>query len=72
MTDQELKRILQSYEKALKNFNKALEQLKTKWVRDSAIQRLEYTFDLAWKNIKRFAQKEDIECQCQSSLSELS
>lgn len=62
MTKEELKKVLLSYKKALKSFNKALEQPKTEWTRDSAIQRFEYTYDLAWKNIKRFAQKEGIEC----------
>lgn len=62
MTDEELKKALDSFERAFKSFSKALEQPKTEWVRDSAIQRFEYTFDLAWKSIKRFAQREDIEC----------
>lgn len=62
MTDEEMKSVLQTYEKALESFKKALKQPKTEWVRDSAIQRFEYTFDLSWKSIKRFAQKEGIEC----------
>ncbi len=62
MTEEELKSVLRSYEKALMSFGKALKQPKTEWVRDSAIQRFEYTFELAWKSIKRFAQKEDMEC----------
>jgi len=39
----------------------AVEQPKTEWTRDSAIQRFEFTFELAWKAVARLAQEEGIE-----------
>jgi nucleotidyltransferase substrate binding protein (TIGR01987 family) len=34
---------------------------KTEIVRDAAIQRFEYNFELAWKTVKKFAEKQGIE-----------
>jgi nucleotidyltransferase substrate binding protein (TIGR01987 family) len=51
MTDDKL--ILTPFEKALKSLEYVLQQSKTDIVRDATIQRFEYTYDLAWKMIKR-------------------
>jgi nucleotidyltransferase substrate binding protein (TIGR01987 family) len=45
---------LDQFEKALKSLKEAAEMEFTEIVRDSAIKRFEYTFDLAWKSIKIF------------------
>ena len=47
--------------RALARLRSALEQPKTEWTRDSAIQRFEFTFELAWKAVARLAQEEGIE-----------
>lgn len=40
----------------------ALAQPKSEWTRDAAIQRFEFTFELAWKAIARRARTEGVEC----------
>jgi nucleotidyltransferase substrate binding protein (TIGR01987 family) len=39
----------------------ALAQPKTEWTRDAALQRFEFTVELAWKSIARFARREGLE-----------
>ena len=46
--------ILTTFEKALLSLEKALEQPKNEFIRDSVIQRFEYTYELAWKMLRRF------------------
>ena len=48
--------------RALVRLRSAVEQPKTEWTRDSAIQRFEFTFELAWKSVSRMAREEGIEC----------
>ena len=48
--------------RALVRLRSAMEQPKTEWTRDSAIQRFEFTFELAWKAVARMAREEGIEC----------
>jgi nucleotidyltransferase substrate binding protein (TIGR01987 family) len=55
-----LKAHLAICEKALKSFSDVLEIEENEIVRDAAIQRFEYNFDLAWKAIKRFAEKQGL------------
>jgi len=43
---------LLQFEKAVKRLGDVLNQEKNEFIRDSAIQRFEFTFDLAWKAIK--------------------
>ncbi len=45
--------ILEPLEKALDSLQKAL-QPKDEFVRDAAIQRFEYSFELSWKTLKRY------------------
>lgn len=46
------------YGKALERFEEILKQEKSDIVRDSAIKRFEFTFDLSWKLIKAFLEEE--------------
>ena len=45
--------ILSPLQKALASLQAALAQPKNEFVRDAAIQRFEYTYELAWKMLKR-------------------
>lgn len=45
---------LQQFEQAIGRLNEALQLEKNDIVRDSAIQRFEFTFDLAWKTVKTY------------------
>ena len=54
--------VVRSLEKALGRLRSALDQPKTEWTRDSAIQRFEFTFELGWKAIARMARAEGIDC----------
>ena len=50
--------ITKQYEKALQRFEDVLAQDKNEYIRDSAIKRFEFTFDLSWKLIKAFLEEE--------------
>lgn len=49
---------LTAFETALARLEDALKQAETEWTRDAAIQRFEFTFELAWKTAMHAAQKE--------------
>ncbi len=49
-------------QKAIANLESVLKEPKTDVVRDSSIKRFEICFDLAWKSIKQYAQKQGLEC----------
>lgn len=53
---------LDSFASALQRLGAALAQPKSEWTRDAAIQRFEFTFELAWKSTARAARREGIEC----------
>jgi len=53
---------LTAFESALSRLSDALAQPKSEWLRDASIQRFEFTIELAWKTLARFAQREGIEC----------
>lgn len=53
---------LENFKKAVKALEKVLNLEKTEFMRDSAIQRFELCFDLAWKTIKNYAKENGIEC----------
>jgi len=53
---------LETFETALTRFREALAQPKNEWTRDASIQRFEFTIELAWKTIMRFARREGVEC----------
>jgi nucleotidyltransferase substrate binding protein (TIGR01987 family) len=44
--------LLRMFEKAVGRLCDALKQEKTEYLRDSAIQRFEFTYELAWKTLK--------------------
>jgi len=52
--------ILQQFERAVGKFSDVLEQEKNEYMRDSAIQRFEFTFELAWKTLKAFLEEQGI------------
>ena len=49
--------ILEQFEKALARFQEILEKDKDEIIRDSAIKRFEFTFDLLWKLVKLFLEE---------------
>lgn len=52
-----LESLLEDFEKALKRFADVLQEPKNEFIRDSAIQRFEFTFDLCWKTVKSFLEE---------------
>jgi len=48
---------IKQFQKAVKRLKDALKQKKNEFIRDSAIQRFEFTFDLSWKVIKEFLEE---------------
>ena len=48
-----LEKVTNSLEKAIKEY----ERTDSEYVRDSCIQRFEYTYELSWKTIKRFIEE---------------
>jgi len=53
-----LEAVKTQYQKALERLDEILQEEKTDIVRDSAIKRFEFTFDLSWKLIKAFLEEE--------------
>ncbi len=51
------------FEKCLKKFEEVLSLEKNDVVRDSAIKRFELCFELSWKTLKDFLEKEGILCR---------
>lgn len=51
---------LQSFEKALSQLEKALNAPLSEYVRDAAIQRFKFTYELAWKTLKAYLQTLDV------------
>lgn len=54
---------LGSVRAALARLTDALEQPKTEWTRDAAIQRFEFTFELAWKATAHTARAHGVEAR---------
>ncbi len=54
--------VSQSFNDALARLESALAQKKDEFMRDSAIQRFEFTFDLCWKTIKAYMEDQGIRC----------
>lgn len=53
--------VFESFLAALERLKDALAQPKSQWTRDASIQRFEFTFELAWKSIRRFAAIEGLD-----------
>ena len=49
---------IQQFEKAVKRLKEVLDVPETDIVRDSAIQRFEFTLDISWKMLKAFLEEE--------------
>lgn len=58
-----MKEILDSFEKSLGRFEEILKKEKTVENRDSAIQRFEFTIELAWKTVQKFLRNQEIICR---------
>ena len=54
---------LRSLADALSRLEAALAQTKTEWTRDAAIQRFEFSFELAWKVVSACARAEGLEAR---------
>lgn len=54
--------VLKDFKRAIMKVEEVLKLEKTEIVRDSSIKRFELCFDLAWKSIKVYAQREGREC----------
>jgi len=52
---------LTAFESALARLQDALIQSRSEWIRDAAIQRFEFTFELAWKTTMRVEQASGLE-----------
>ena len=52
-----LEAVTKQFEEALARFREVLQMPKTDVIRDSAIQRFEFTLDLAWKTVKAFLEE---------------
>ncbi len=52
-----------SFSQAIGRFSEALAVPETDLIRDAAIQRFEFCFELAWKVIQERARSEGLECQ---------
>ena len=52
--------LLPLFERAVGKLSDALNQEKNEYIRDSAIQRFEFTFELAWKTMKAYLEEQGI------------
>ncbi len=53
-----LEAVLKQFQKVVESLDRVLQQKKDEFIRDSAIQRFEFTFDLSWKLVKAFLEEE--------------
>lgn len=67
MTSKDLHKSLESWRKALTSLEEILKEEETVIVRDAAIKRFEYNFELTWKAIKRFSVQESEICNSPKS-----
>lgn len=58
-----MKEFFQSFSSSIDRFREILGKEKTVENRDSAIQRFEFTIELAWKNVQKFLKSENIICR---------
>lgn len=58
-----MKEIFESFKKSLLRFKEILNEEKTAANQDSAIQRFEFTSELAWKVVQKFLKEEKIICR---------
>lgn len=55
-----LQSLLEQFERVVGRLADALEKEKDEYIRDSAIQRFEFTFELSWKTMKAFLEEQGI------------
>ena len=58
MPETKLEAVKKQFSKAVKQLGRVLEEEKNEIVRDSAIKRFEFTFDLSWKLLKAYLDEE--------------
>lgn len=58
-----MEEIFNSFKKSVQRFKEILQKEKTVENRDSAIQRFEFTIELAWKCMQKFLKSEQIICR---------
>lgn len=61
MMNDKLELLIADFERAVRQLRKALQQPKDEFVRDAAIQRFEFTFELFWKVLKEYALREGLD-----------
>lgn len=61
MMNDKLELLIADFQRASRQLQKALQQPKDEFVRDAAIQRFEFTFELFWKVLKEFALREGLD-----------
>lgn len=59
---EQIKEQYQQFARALKKLNEIVQLEKSEIVRDSTIQRFEFTYEVLWKLLKSLARERDIEC----------
>ena len=55
--------LVDTYERAVGRLSEALDQPQNSFLRDSAIQRFEFTFEFAWKVLKEFLSLQGLEAR---------
>lgn len=63
MNADNFKSLLVAYDRAIGRLSEALAQPKNEFLRDSAIQRFEFTFEFAWKVMKGFLSLHGLEAR---------
>ncbi|MDN5862596.1 MAG: nucleotidyltransferase substrate binding protein [Salinisphaera sp.] len=63
MNAERLRLQIDYFERAVARLADALAQPKDEYLRDSAIQRFEFTFELAWKVLKRYLAAQGVEAR---------
>ena len=61
--EEKLRAQMASLARAVERLKAALERHKDEFIRDSAIQRFEFTFELAWKTLKTFLELQGLEAR---------
>lgn len=52
--------LLKSLKEALRRFEEVMKEEENEFIRDSAIQRFEFTYELSWKTIKAYLEEKGI------------
>lgn len=55
-----LENLLKEFKKASERFQDVMRQKENEYIRDSAIQRFEFTFELAWKTMKAYLEEKGV------------